>query len=199
MPPQQCTYQKPPKPTMDVALNLVSYYKNEWQEAIFLTVSGIATTGIALAARQQADQDPLLEGLSCPFAFMAVCTVSAGGFGAYDHSQQPVAMHARSASSPTGVGPAEGNHLAPRNDVNTWWLSLSVRWAALAAAGLMLVLLSGSDTAHGMGLGLIFIAAIGFLVDGFALDRSRHYSAKLLQHQTTPSSATMSQDRSHHP
>ena len=165
---------------MDFAQQLVSYYKGEWLEAALLAAFGVVTTGLVTGMWQHTDNNALLKGLFYPIAFLAVFTVLAGTFGVYNNSQRLANLPVQYAEKPLVFLQAERARFESANGVNAWWLPLKLLWAALAMAGIALSFSTRSDFVNGLSIGLIIIGATGFVIDGFAHQRAKIYTAALL-------------------
>lgn len=63
--------------------------------------------------------------------------------------------------------------------VNANWPKLMAAWAAFTLIGLAIRFGLEADWAHGLGPALIFLSAVGFLVDGFAERRAVPYTKAL--------------------
>lgn len=167
---------------MDFAQHLAGYYKGEWREAALLTIFGLIASGLAVVLWRQADQHTLLKGLFYPVAFLAVFTVLAGGLGVYNNCQRLAAMPTQYAQNPAAFVQAEHTRFEGKGGVNTWWMPLTLLWTAVAVVGIALSFSTSREVVRGVGIGLIFIAAMGFLIDGFAHRRAKHYTSQLLKH-----------------
>jgi hypothetical protein len=166
---------------MDFAQHMVSYYKGEWQEAVFLATFGIALTALAVVMWQHADQNALLKGLFYPIAFLAAFTVCAGCLGVYNNNQRLATMPAQYAKNQVEFVRAEHNRFEGAKGVNTWWMPLKVLWAVLVIAGIAVSFTTRNDLTHGIAIGLIIIGAMGFVIDGFAHHRAKIYTAVLIE------------------
>ncbi len=172
---------------MDFAQHLISYYKGEWLEAVFLTAFGITTSGLAVVIWQHGDQHPLLKGFFYPIAFLASFTALAGAFQVYSNAQRLATMPAKYAQHHAQFVQAERNRFDGPNGVNAWWMPLKVLWAALSIAGIAVSFGTRNDLIHGVAIGVIVIGATGFVVDGFAHQRAKVYTEALrFQHSVQP-------------
>lgn len=170
---------------MDFAQHLANYYKGERLEAVMLTAFGITTMGVAVVMWQHSGQNAFLKGLFYPIVFLAIFTFLAGGFGVYNNSQRLAVMPAQYIQNPTALVQTESNRFEGRKGVNSWWMPLKILWTSLALAGIALTFSAHSDLTHGIAIGLICIAAMGFLIDGFAHHRAKLYMAALLTQNVT--------------
>ncbi len=164
---------------MDFAQNLITYYKGERFEAMLLTILGIFLIGIACFMWQYQSQNQMVKGLFFPIAFLAIFTLLAGGFGAYNNSQRLEHLPLKYAENPKQFVQSEIDRFEGKNGVNTWWMPLKITWTILTVAGIALSFLTKRDLINGIAIGLILIGAMGFIIDGFAHQRAKIYTAVL--------------------
>ena len=73
---------------MDITQQLITYYKGERFEAVLLIIFGVLTLGVAIYMWQYLHHNQLLKGLFYPIAFLALFTLFAGGYNAYNNNQR---------------------------------------------------------------------------------------------------------------
>lgn len=165
---------------MDFTQHLITYYKGERFEAVLLTILGSVLLFIAIVMWQHMNQNQMLKGFFYPIAFLAVFTLFAGGFNTYNNNQRINNLPLQYATNQKEFVKAELDRFEGTNGVNKWWMPLKVTWALLVITGMVLSFATKKDLVNGIAIGLIFFGALGFIIDGFAHQRAKVYSAVLM-------------------
>ena len=164
---------------MDFTQHLITYYKGERLEAILLAVFGFVTIGIASVMWQHINQNQMLKGLFYPIAFLGAFTFLVGGFNAYNNNQQLEKLPIEYSANQKEFVQTELQRFEGNNGVNKWWMPLKITWAILVVVGLVLSFTTKSELRNGIAIGLILIGAMGFIIDGFAHQLAKVYTAIL--------------------
>jgi hypothetical protein len=164
---------------MDITQHIITYYKGERLEAILLAVFGLVTIGIATVMWQYTNQNQMLKGLFYPFAFLGAFTMIAGGFNAHNNNQRLDKLPTEYSANQKQFVQTELQRFEGNNGVNLWWMPLKITWAILVVVGLVLSFATKRELINGIAIGLILIGAMGFIIDGFAHQRAKIYTAVL--------------------
>jgi hypothetical protein len=160
-------------PFLDV---MHAYFRGERIEALYFIVPiGVAMVAFA-AVTLRAERGGFAWGLAVPFVLFGVFAIGIGAAVGLRTAGQVAAIEAGFESDPSAMVAEELPRMQKVND--NWPIYISM-WTALVLVGLGLRFGLKADWAHGVGPAIILIAALGFLIDGFAERRARPYTAAL--------------------
>jgi hypothetical protein len=161
---------------MDFVDSMHAYFRGEKLEALwFILPIGlllIAFAGVALRVERPA----FAWGLAVPFVLFGLVAIATGATVAARTSSQVANLEQqRAADAPRMVR----EELSRMRRVNDRFAQYVLGYVALTVLGLALRFGLRGDWAHGAGPALLLIAALGFLIDGFAERRARPYTVAL--------------------
>ncbi|MEM6292821.1 MAG: hypothetical protein AAGA54_16220 [Myxococcota bacterium] len=161
---------------MDFLDVMHTYFRGERIESWFYILpAGLVLLGLAVTA-WVSYKDGFGYGLAIPLAlFGLIFAGAATGIGMRTPGQVQ-ALEQAYADDPAAMVAEE---LPRMEKVNANWPLALGAWTAFAVIGAALRLGLSADWAHGVGTGLVVVAAVGFLVDGFAERRSHPYTKAL--------------------
>lgn len=164
---------------MDFTQHLITYYRGERFEAILLTALGLVLLIIAIVMWQNINQNQMLKGLFYPIAFLAVFTLSAGGYNTHSNNERINSLPVQYVTNQNELVKTEFDRFEGTNGVNKWWMPLKLTWALLVVSGMILSFMAKSELVNGIAIGLIFFGSLGFIIDGFAHQRAKIYTKAL--------------------
>lgn len=153
-----------------------TYFKGEKLEAIFYILPiGALLIAIGITALK-AERGGFAWGIAVPTLLFGIVLVGTGiGIGIRTNSQVNALEKAYSENS---YNMAE-KELQRMETVNKNFRITFIAFGCVAAAGLLVHYLGGTDWGRGLGATLILIAALGLLIDGFAERRAVPYTKAL--------------------
>jgi hypothetical protein len=153
-----------------------AYFRGERIEALcFIVPIGVALIAFA-AVTLRAERGGFAWGLAVPLLLFGVFAIGIGAAVGLRTAGQVAQIEAGLQSDP---GAMVAEELPRMQKVNDNWPMYIGMWTTLVVVGLGLRFGLKADWAHGVGPGLILIAAVGFLIDGFAERRARPYTDAL--------------------
>lgn len=165
--------RNPPMPFLDI---MHAYFRGERVEALYFIVPiGVAMLAFA-AVTLRAERGGFAWGLAIPLVAFGLVAIGVGAAVGVRAPGQAAAIESEFEREP---GAMLAKELPRMQKVNANWPILMGMWTVLLLVGLGLRFFVKADWAHGVGPALILIAAMGFLIDGFAERRARPYTAAL--------------------
>jgi hypothetical protein len=153
-----------------------AYFRGERIEALcFIVPIGVALLAFA-AVTLRAERGGFAWGLAVPLVLFGVFAIGIGAAVGLRTAGQVAQLEAGLQADP---GTMVAEELPRMQKVNDNWPIYIGMWITLVVVGLGLRFGLKADWAHGLGPGLILIAAVGFLIDGFAERRARPYTDAL--------------------
>lgn len=171
---------------MSVLDVMQAYFRGEKLEAMLfilpLGVLLVAFGGVAL----KVERGGFAWGIAIPCFLFGLVLIATGSVIAWRTEGQVADLASRFEEAPAAMVEQE----LPRiRRVNANFRTTFVGFGVAAALGVGLIFVVGTGWAQGLGSALVLLAAIGFLVDGFASRRALPYTAALvtLAEQLPPS------------
>ncbi len=164
---------------MNFAQNIIIYYNGERNEAILLTILGLVLTSVSIFIWQHPGKNQMMNGFFYPIVFLALSTLILGGFGVYNNTQRLERLPSLYSTNHNEFVKNEINRFEGPYGVNKWWVPLNIIWTLLLITGIVVSFATKKDLVNGIAIGLIFIGSIGFIIDGFAHQRAKIYTAEL--------------------
>ena len=154
-----------------------AYFAGEKAEAFWILLAGLAALAGALALWFWA-REPFARGLALTLVVVAALGIGVGGtvyFRSDAQARQLIELH---AANPDRFAAEEGPRIAQVVQSFAWY-----RYGYLAATLLALVLVFGFGRAshHGVAVGLLLLAALGFTIDFYAEHRAIDYQQALVR------------------
>jgi hypothetical protein len=165
----------------DFSEMLLDYYKGERAEAVLLAVLGVFLWVACWLVWRHMPTNAMLKGLFYPLVLLALTGLLAGAFNAWNNHQRLQKMSRAYQEDPQAFVGQEVARFEGKGGVNAWWVPLKITWTICLLLGLLLSYLKPHGFVHGVALGLILWGCFGLMVDGFAHQRARVYTAQLLQ------------------
>jgi hypothetical protein len=160
-------------PFLDV---MHAYFRGERIESLYFIVPiGLALVAFAVVTLR-AERGGFAWGLAVPLALFGIVAIGIGAAVGLRTAGQVAGIEAGFQSDPAAMVAEE---LPRMQKVNDSWPVYIGMWATLVIVGLGLRFGLKADWAHGVGPAFILIAALGFLIDGFAERRARPYTEAL--------------------
>jgi len=153
-----------------------AYFRGERIESLYFIVPiGVALVAFA-AVTLRAERGGFAWGLAVPLALFGIVAIGIGAAVGLRTAGQITDIETGFQSDPAAMVAEELPRMTKVNE--NWPIYVGV-WATLVLVGLGLRFGLKADWAHGVGPAIILIAALGFLIDGFAERRARPYTEAL--------------------
>ncbi|HXW10623.1 MAG TPA: hypothetical protein VD737_08415 [Steroidobacteraceae bacterium] len=155
-----------------------AYFAGEKAEAFWILLAGLAA-GAAAVTLWWWVREPFARGLALALVVVAALGLGVGGtvyFRSDDQARRLVQLH---AADPGQFSAEEGPRIA--QVVRSFgWYRYAYGVATLLA--LVLVFAFGRPSHHGVAVGLLLLAALGFTIDFYAERRAIDYQQALTRH-----------------
>jgi hypothetical protein len=158
---------------------LQEYFAGEKAEAFWILVTGTAATVGAVALWSWARGEPFARGLALALLLVAALGVGVGGTVYFRSDAQARGLIELRQSDPARFAAEEGPRV--RQVVRSFG-TYRVGYVAAVVIALLLVFGLGRPSHHGLAVGLLLLAALGFTIDFFAERRAVEYERALVQH-----------------
>lgn len=153
-----------------------AYFRGERIESLyFLVPFGIFCLAVAVVAIR-AERGGFGRGVAVPFLLMGLLSAGVGASVGLRTPAQVARLSEQVQADPATFVVEETARMEKVN--NNWGMYLTAYMIAVVL-GLGLRFGLRADWAHGLGIGLLFFGASGFIIDGFAERRARVYTAAI--------------------
>jgi hypothetical protein len=156
---------------MNVASIIEVYFRGEKSEAALILLAGLACLGLALWL-WFAVREPFARGLAASLLLTATVGLGVGG-GVYLRTDAQVRhLQQLERTNPAQFAAEEGPRI--RQVVKSFGL-YRVGYAIAAILALAFVFVVGTPLYHGLAVGLLVLAGLGFTIDYYAEARAVEY------------------------
>jgi hypothetical protein len=156
---------------VDVESIIEAYFRGEKIEAALILLAGLVCLGLALWLWFSV-REPFARGLAASLMVTAMLGLGVGG-GVYLRTDAQVRhLQQLERTNPAQFAAAEGPRI--RQVVRSFGL-YRIGYAIAAIVALVFVFLVGTPLYHGLAVGLLVLAGLGFTIDYYAEARSVEY------------------------
>jgi len=170
---------------MSVTDIIDSYFSGEKLESAWIVLAGALALAAALALWLVA-REPFAKGLAATLLLTATLGLIVGGTVYLRTDAQVAALHELEATDPDRFSATEGARIAT---VVKSFGHYRLAYAVATLLALVCVFLVGRPVFHGLAVGLLILAALGYTIDFFAEERARTYQRGLADAGAIPAPA----------
>lgn len=152
-----------------------TYFAGEKLESAWIVLAGVLALGSALVL-WLAVRQPFARGLAAALLGTAALGLFVGGTVYLRTDRQVAQLQALHATDAARFAAEEGARIA--TVVRSFW-HYRLAYAAAVLLALVLVFALGWPQYHGLAVGLLLLAALGFTIDHYAEARARDYQHAL--------------------
>lgn len=156
---------------MDVESVIRSYFAGEKSEALLIVLAGLLALAAALWL-WLAVREPFARGLAAALLLVAALGLGVGGTVYLRTDAQVRALVDQQHTDPARFAAEEGPRI--RQVVRSFG-QYRIGYAAAVIAALVLMFVIGRPVFHGLAVGLLILAALGFTIDYYAEARALGY------------------------